>query len=1244
MHRNALDSLGPAGTLRNLPKLKDLRVDKNQLSSLGPDLCSCTALRRLDLSHNKLSSLEGISGIQKLEELKIANNSISTLKHLRGLPALLELDISYNRLKTLDGLEFIPTLASLRVEHNHLTTLKIPPSYTQQLNISTSAVGASGSNKLSGQLGDNASVSSSASARSSKASIVGMATIHSKNTNSNSVAKAQRSGKGMTAMSSETAPTVGLVNLVDVYVTGNRLVSVAGIETLCPNAKYVDLRSNNLTAHALLSETATVAAGSTADLHSTTGLQILSDLKKLTTLLVDMNPVARDASAMQTLVNTLRTSCKHLSAIDGMSFTSQSQSQHLFGTERDQDMLTKSHNKGPFITGIDAGPSISEALPEVDVTDDALDAFNSAKETEAERQERKERQLREQRDPASHLRPKIVPKVVTMEQIVEAEENIRHTISDSKLILKSIFLLDDTPDGLFASVKSEDLPLGVEQMQKILAISLPPPPSKAPEPAAPMAMQSPRSAMREAVKLARERTNRIAQALGQPVEAEELEPEDPQLLGLGKPGYHRRFVVDMNDSVQYQQNVTVIKPMLELGPQDTTTTSAAQNTIIVADVKGESKGASNAADADVSEMDPRSPNYKKGKLTNKDKIKDLVKSIRDQVEAEFLSLPTSERKEKDKNRVTGGTIGVTTRPAHEADLPLGSGLTRYGSKIKDSKRNSSETYTGGSTGSKLDPYASTSSIHSTTEGNDVDDYENPIATSLLNDNDPVGLKASPITSKALTHIDSTAGINSTSSPSNPSKYDLAQYLAKEAEKKALDTERAVWSYSRTTDAHPYATPQQLVVQVDTAGKPLYNSSSPITAKPVHSDHGDRNKLQEVVDRRLGFSLTDPKSPVPGSRSSKMLRSVQTGHDTSSALVSTGESMPRQSSFARFQITGPSSRPTSRPSSAQSSGFSNDSEEAADYNRHLAFSQTFDPRFHKNGFGNLQTEKFGSATDLQDFGDSAGWNAADTEGDIPNNYLDDSGEELDGFQNSALLSGHAGSALSNAALRQISGNHHFDKPFDVETEATLAGRPICQRSRVDESNNALGDLLSHRQTLAMNDDDDDISAQVSQHSIEDAFHHPGSAERSRLMQPRANAAAVPKININVHLNASSSSDSGLPSALSNSQQPQLQKPNSAAQAAILAAIQAATSVNVLPRGASTAATSIIAAAPVTLIPKFRPPVVRVVPQTSQALQWDSLRVSPEAAAAAAVLEAKVLGLTSGSLMTDKPLASPRPAVE
>ena len=392
IQRNALGpTLGL--TFHNLTKLRELRVDKNQITHLGTDLASCTSLRRLDLSHNQLSSLEGLGGLQSLEELRVTNNNITTFKHLRALPSLMEIDISYNKLKSLDGLEFIPTLTILRAEHNHINTLKIPKIYgidKSNPSLGNSGGIASSMGKLTNILNSGNSVTSTSTgtgANKNKSSGMGGkgGGSISKSTgalgNSTNTARGSVGGKNGTLEGKEISQpinphssVIGLVLLTDVYVIGNRLSSFTGIETLCPNVKYLDARSNKISALAMLGNadgtcekggddgdmynvdhqlscaaatatgvtssttgsavtlssttttTATAASGSASGVAKNSVL-MLAELKKLNELLLDMNPVAEDAQAMKTITSILRTTCKNLTAVDGTSFLSQNQTQ-----------------------------------------------------------------------------------------------------------------------------------------------------------------------------------------------------------------------------------------------------------------------------------------------------------------------------------------------------------------------------------------------------------------------------------------------------------------------------------------------------------------------------------------------------------------------------------------------------------------------------------------------------------------------------------------------------------------------------------------------------------------------------------------------------------------------------------------------------------------------------------------------------------------------------------------------------
>jgi len=1125
IQRNAITQLGLS--FHPLTKLRELRVDKNFITALGSDLSTCTSLRRLDLSHNQLTSLEGLAGLQSLEELRVANNNITSFKHLRALPSLEEIDISYNKLKTLDGLEFVPTLSTLRAEHNHISTLKIPKIYG--IDKSNPSLGGGGSGGIASSMskltqiltgGNSNSITSSSAASKVKSSKSTGALGNATNDNVNKSSKDKDKIPAHSHPVNPHSTTVGLVLLTDVYLTGNRLTSFAGIETLCPNVKYLDARSNKITIQAMLAnpdgtigkdgdgdyynvehivassaaaaaaaaaiavpvKTATTAPAPTAA-SGPNSITMLTELKKLCELLLDMNPVTEDPQAMISITSALRITNKNLHAVDGLSFLSQVQMQQSkeMGTvllnplngnkENDKNSNDKDDDiKGPFITGANSGGMMS--VSGGGGGDDASVVESVARwsdeeeddETPEDAKMRKSRELRAARDPNSSLRPKIVPKVVTMEKIQEAEESIRHVITDSRSILKSILLLDDTEDGLFASVARTDLPES-EQMQKILAISLPPPPSPSKPAELIPAILSPRTAMKRAVQVARERNARVALALGQAApegEEEEEDMEGENMIGLGKPGYHRRTVVDADDQVHIAHNVTVYTTqgnvMFENAAGDDSGGTLSMRIAPAADVKGSTKAGVAGDEEDdlaIAQLDPRSPLFVKPKATNKDKVKNLVKSIRDSVEAEFAALSPQEKKDREKSRLTGGTVGVTTRPTHEADLPVGSGLTRYGSKIKHSDRKISSKRGGAG----IDPYASTTSIASgTADGDDDEDDE---------DNDGASATTGVTSTSATTYIQHSPitkgdkkGQEQEQEPhqiaNNPNKYSLSHLLAIEAEKKLLDTEKAVWSYSHAGNPNPAATPSRLGLDFSDLhsndGPLIYTSpvinyddrTTEVADTALQAIANDRRKMQEEIDRRLGFSLTDPKSPIPGFRS-KSDPSV-----ASAGIMNEGyefsEISPRTGAFDKFQITA--ARPGS--SSNQGDALNSSGSGSARGSINDIFSQTFDPRFHKNVGPGMPSVKSHDRQDLEFSRQFYDYNAGGG-GDGEDEEEGEEAEEM--FLNSTLLSGHASIENSNTEVTNIGHspimNDDGDDNNDDDGDTALAFKRHRKQQNMDD---------------------------------------------------------------------------------------------------------------------------------------------------------------------------------------------------
>ena len=75
-------------------------------------------LHTLELSDNRLISLEGLSELKSLRYLYLDSNFVETLKSLSGLK-LLELDISYNNIKRSEILrEVVSQVCVLKVSGN----------------------------------------------------------------------------------------------------------------------------------------------------------------------------------------------------------------------------------------------------------------------------------------------------------------------------------------------------------------------------------------------------------------------------------------------------------------------------------------------------------------------------------------------------------------------------------------------------------------------------------------------------------------------------------------------------------------------------------------------------------------------------------------------------------------------------------------------------------------------------------------------------------------------------------------------------------------------------------------------------------------------------------------------------------------------------------------------------------------------------------------------------------------------
>ncbi|KAG9392582.1 Leucine rich repeat [Carpediemonas membranifera] len=130
LHGNSITSLADMDAM---PYLETLDVSSNKLESLaGAGLARCPRLKFLNASGNKLSSIAGPwDQLPRLHRLYLAHNQIATLDPtaLGYLTSLDVLDLNHNQIRSLDLRAIAQTsnLSVLTVEHNGLRALSGPP-------------------------------------------------------------------------------------------------------------------------------------------------------------------------------------------------------------------------------------------------------------------------------------------------------------------------------------------------------------------------------------------------------------------------------------------------------------------------------------------------------------------------------------------------------------------------------------------------------------------------------------------------------------------------------------------------------------------------------------------------------------------------------------------------------------------------------------------------------------------------------------------------------------------------------------------------------------------------------------------------------------------------------------------------------------------------------------------------------------------------------------------------------------
>lgn len=111
--------------LSNFADLNTISLADNLLESM-PLLASNTKIKYIDFSHNNISELTSLAGLECITELNLSANNINSLVSLDSFSMSPEngdayVDLSYNNIRTVDSIYRIKNAVTLDISHNFIT-------------------------------------------------------------------------------------------------------------------------------------------------------------------------------------------------------------------------------------------------------------------------------------------------------------------------------------------------------------------------------------------------------------------------------------------------------------------------------------------------------------------------------------------------------------------------------------------------------------------------------------------------------------------------------------------------------------------------------------------------------------------------------------------------------------------------------------------------------------------------------------------------------------------------------------------------------------------------------------------------------------------------------------------------------------------------------------------------------------------------------------------------------------------
>ncbi|KAJ1903811.1 protein phosphatase regulatory subunit Sds22 [Coemansia sp. IMI 209127] len=124
LRQNLLSDTTPLSSLPNLTTLKELDVYDNRLKRIDQGVAAMAQLENLDLSFNKIRTIENVESLVHLRDLFFVSNKIQTIENLGRLTMLRNLELGANRIRVIQNLDELVNLEELYLGKNKISRLE----------------------------------------------------------------------------------------------------------------------------------------------------------------------------------------------------------------------------------------------------------------------------------------------------------------------------------------------------------------------------------------------------------------------------------------------------------------------------------------------------------------------------------------------------------------------------------------------------------------------------------------------------------------------------------------------------------------------------------------------------------------------------------------------------------------------------------------------------------------------------------------------------------------------------------------------------------------------------------------------------------------------------------------------------------------------------------------------------------------------------------------------------------------